>query len=214
MKKALFFLVGVGLLADTIELKTGERTDGTFKQATASGVVIEVAGQSLTIPLEKVSAIYFGKAPVAIAPSATVIKDAIGALHALKSVTESGINYFEYSRRVLEAKVKVDSLIGDSSPGAKAALSAMQYYQLASTAWYGVTTPMTANSYPLLLQAGLALQELIPDCPGLSKLVDSYGEKAEGDQRAAKLIAIVGSKPAVLWPCASAKLTEAEAFSK
>ncbi len=48
------------LRGDTVELKTGERIEGTFKQATSAGAVIEVGGQSISIPLEKLRAIYFG----------------------------------------------------------------------------------------------------------------------------------------------------------
>ncbi len=49
--------------ADVIELKTGQRVEGTFKQATPAGVVIEVGGQPITFEQEKVRAIYFGPAP-------------------------------------------------------------------------------------------------------------------------------------------------------
>lgn len=58
----LMLLFVFGLSGDTIELKTGERVDGTFKEATAASAVIEVAGQPITFPLEKVKAIYFGAA--------------------------------------------------------------------------------------------------------------------------------------------------------
>ena len=60
MKTASLAFIAFSLCADTLELKTGERMDGTFKQATQAGLVIEVAGQTITIPLEKVRAIYFG----------------------------------------------------------------------------------------------------------------------------------------------------------
>lgn len=53
--------------ADTIELKTGERLDGGFRQAGVGGVVIDAGGRAITIPLEKVKAIYFGTAPKTIA---------------------------------------------------------------------------------------------------------------------------------------------------
>ena len=86
-------LFALNLRSDILELKTGERIEGTFKQATAAGAVIEVAGQPITISLEKVKAIYFGVAD---------------ALKALRSVTQSGIAYRDYAQRMLDAKVKVD----------------------------------------------------------------------------------------------------------
>jgi hypothetical protein len=48
---ALTLYFGSVASADSIELKTGERIEGAFRQATAAGAVIEVAGQSITIPL-------------------------------------------------------------------------------------------------------------------------------------------------------------------
>lgn len=46
--------------ADTVELKTGERIECSFKQASPVNTVIDVAGQSVTIPTEKIKAIHFG----------------------------------------------------------------------------------------------------------------------------------------------------------
>src|SRR5437764_9739127 len=45
---------GIRTLADVVELKTEERLEGTFKQADSAGVVFEVGGQSITMPLAKV----------------------------------------------------------------------------------------------------------------------------------------------------------------
>jgi TonB family protein len=56
----LSLFLSLKLSADTIELKSGERIEGTFKQATSAGPVIEVGGQSITIPLGRLQAIYFG----------------------------------------------------------------------------------------------------------------------------------------------------------
>ena len=63
MLAALSALFALSLRGDTLELKTGERIEGAFKQATSAGAVIEVAGQPITIPHERVRAIYFGSAP-------------------------------------------------------------------------------------------------------------------------------------------------------
>ena len=59
-----FLIVFISLAsADVVELKTGQRVEGTFKQATPAGIVIEVGGQTITFKQEKVQAIYFGSAP-------------------------------------------------------------------------------------------------------------------------------------------------------
>ena len=59
MRWLIFTLSPSLLLADVVELKTGERLEGTFKQANAAGVVIEVGGQAINMPLEKVRAMFF-----------------------------------------------------------------------------------------------------------------------------------------------------------
>jgi hypothetical protein len=43
--------------ADTVELKSGERLEGKFREAGASGVVIEATGQPIKLALESVRAI-------------------------------------------------------------------------------------------------------------------------------------------------------------
>jgi hypothetical protein len=101
-------LFALSLRGDTIELKTGERIDGTFKQATQTGAVIEVGGQSVTIPLEKVQAIYFGVVPARTVSGAAPSELAMGSLRALRSVTDSGISYRDYAPRVLDTRVSVD----------------------------------------------------------------------------------------------------------
>lgn len=209
--KLILILVGGVLLADTLELKTGERMDGTFKQATAAGVVIEVAGQAITIPLAKVKAIHFGSPEPGAA--AGPIKDALDALLGLKSITQSGVNYRQYSERVLDAKVKVDRLNGDTSPPALAAISAMRYYQLASNAWNGAISGATAHSYALMVETGRGLQDLMGECPSLAKFVSTIPAKISGDGRLAMLSSLTGQQPSVLWACADSKISQAEALA-
>jgi hypothetical protein len=61
---AVFVLIAASsALADVIELKTGQRVEGTLKQATPASVSVEVGGQTITFTGDKVRAIYFGAAP-------------------------------------------------------------------------------------------------------------------------------------------------------
>jgi len=84
--------------ADVVELKTGQRVEGTFKLATPAGVVIEVGGQTITFEPEKVRAIYFGSAPSPqAAPSA--LGGALQALKGLQSVTRGGVRATGTMRR-------------------------------------------------------------------------------------------------------------------
>jgi hypothetical protein len=83
--------------------------------------VIEVGGQPLTLPLEKVAAIYFGDAKPASKPAASstqvvLAAEALDALRALRSVTEGSTSYRDYAPRVLDAKVKVDRYLSSATP--------------------------------------------------------------------------------------------------
>ena len=126
-------------------------------------------------------------------------------------MTESGVNYRQYSERVLDAKVKVDQLNGDTSTAATAAISAMRYYQPASNAWNGAISGATAHSYSMMLETGRGLQELVGACASLSKFISTIPAKVQGDSRTAMISGLVGQQPSVLWPCAGAKLAAAEA---
>ncbi len=105
------------LVAETIELKTGERIDGKLKQVTAAGAVIEIEGSAVTFPIAKLRAIYFGSASVG--PSGSDAKAAIDAIKGLQSVVKASIAYSEYSRRVLDAKVQVDRFVNSDQGTAK-----------------------------------------------------------------------------------------------
>jgi hypothetical protein len=70
MKTLAAIVIGLALAlvaspapADVIELKTGQRVEGTFKQGTPTRISLEVGGQTITFEVEKVRAIYFGVAP-------------------------------------------------------------------------------------------------------------------------------------------------------
>lgn len=133
------FVVVSSSRADVVELKTGERLLGTFRQATSAGVVIEVGGESINMPLAKVRAIYFGPEPAETATQISLAGEALQALEALQSVTSSGVTYQEYARRVLDAKVKVDQYLkspGQDDQRVRTAIGmAMRCYEVASQAW-------------------------------------------------------------------------------
>jgi len=95
-------------LADVVELKTGQRVEGTFKQATPSGIVIEVGGQIITFEQEKVRAIYFGPAPAPTQSQPSALAEAMKALKAIQFVTYGGVSYRDYAPRVSDAKIVVD----------------------------------------------------------------------------------------------------------
>ncbi len=228
----LFFFAPVAE-SDTIELKTGERIEGAFKQAASAGAVIEVAGQSITIPLEKVRAIYFGVAPSVSGAAPTPLQEAMDSLKALRSVTGSGIAYRDYAQRVLEARVKVDRYLSSPAPDTDVELRktidlTMKEYELASNLW---NVKIRDEAFAVAKKFGegiLKVPELL-HCPSIQNYTTA-GRAAYRDGRGqqhpavppSKLfqepnpepvivgLTLVNESPAIIWPCASSQLAEAE----
>ncbi len=198
--------------ADVVELKTGQRVEGTFKQATSGGVVIEVGGQTITFEQEKVRAIYFGPAPAASSqPSA--LGEAMKALKGLQSVVSGGVSYRDYAPRVTDAKVIVDRYLTtaeSSEESIRQPISdTMALYVVASTAWNGRVVRSGAEQFssagrdPVLSKcpaAMTAVQELRRRSPSPGILGEEYA--------IGSALAYVGL-PA-LWSCASDRIAEAE----
>ena len=192
-------IFAMNLTADTVELKTGERIDGTFRQAGVAGVVIEIAGQSMTIPMERIQAIYFGAPKPPSASAAPALSgDALDALRALRSVTASGITYRDYAPRVLDARVKVDRYLGsaasDNAELKNAIGIAMHEYELASNMWNGVITDGALARYYNI--AKIQEDPKVSNCPAVQQ---AYATKT-----------LVENQQAIVWSCAAAQVTEAE----
>jgi len=209
----LLFLSAPLSLCDVVELKTGERLEGAFKQATSAGVVIEVGGQPITMPLAKVRAIYFGAAPshqaAASPPSAAHV--ALRALKGLESATTVGVNLRDYTTRLADIKLTVDQfvqsppekIIGFGERASRKPLSlALRYYELEGQAWRLFSSSDNGSGDELLYLGTLIQTDAeIGGCPALNKLFAArpglYGTE-------------LGRNPAILWSCASGKITEAE----
>lgn len=239
--RALALIVFAYLIAraDTIELKTGEKIEGAFKQAGPAGAVIEVGGQPLTFALDKVRAIYLGATPLA-QQGPSVFVEALDALRALQSVTNSGVSYRDYAPRVLDAKVKMDRYLasptnGDDKARAAAQL-AMRYYEVAAEAWNNkISKSGRDREVGLVLRSDPGLRE----CPAVQGVVaeaDAGSERfhtqpviigktriAPPQPRPGQSLASmiedfavystgsrVGESPNILWSCATAKLAEAD----
>jgi len=103
----LVTMFGFTLRGDSVELKSGERIDGAFKRADSTGVVIEVAGQAITVPLSKVLAIYFGAAK----PAASIPAPSVSSLHGRKLWMRSGRCARFPRAESLTANTRVESLM-------------------------------------------------------------------------------------------------------
>src|SRR2546422_7652991 len=130
--------------SDVVELKTGQRVEGTLKQADQTAVTVEVGGQTIIFKAEQVRAVYYGAAPSATTSSSPSVSssaaaEALRALKGLQSVTTAGVTYRDYGPRVQDAKIIVDRFVQDQStgdPGVRSAIGgAMNYYVLASFTW-------------------------------------------------------------------------------
>jgi hypothetical protein len=149
----LLFLSVPPSLCDVVELKTGERLEGTFKQANSAGVVIESGGQPITMSLAKVRAIYFGAAPLILparAPDAANPKrqQALQALNELRALTKvSSVTRRDYDLKLAEVSAKVETLFpipplrADGTAAAdadtKLVWGPMLHYQTCSEVWAG-----------------------------------------------------------------------------
>lgn len=199
--------------ADVVELKTGQRVEGTLKQATPASVSVEVGGQTITFEGEKVRAIYFGAAPsTSAAPSSLVpSREAIKALRGLQSVTSSGVTYREYGPRLQDTKIAVDQYLqSDTDQVARPPIqSSMNYYVLASRAW-----ALHLQRGPSELQlAALGRESAITECPALNNLIKILVPGLTMYKTEEAKIGFAAASPPALrlfWSCAADKIAEAE----
>jgi hypothetical protein len=188
------------MVKETVELKTGERNEGTVKAVTADEVVFEVAGQPLKFPRGNVSAIYFGAPPKSTV--ANPLNDALKVLKGLQSAVNGSVNYGDFAPRVTDAKVHVDQMLSDAPDGpARTSLAeALGFYVYGSSAW---NTRITGG-----LDQWIALQEnpLFDKCEPLKRACTLKGEKRV--RRVGDLIASNGV--GAILECASERVDTAE----
>jgi hypothetical protein len=148
----------------------------------------------------------FGVAALAQTPAA----DAVSALRGLNSVTEAGINFRDYSTRLLDAKVKVDQYLthAPKSTATQRMITILQMYVLARMAW-GAT--ITKDYYAGQAAAELAIAT--PDvmaCPGIAprpvQPEDTEEQRRQRDARWKNSLATQIGNPTILWKCAAQKL--------
>jgi hypothetical protein len=160
-------------------------------------------------------------------------QDALDALRSLRSVTEAGITYQEYSRRLLDAKVSIDRyfLSAPDEPVAfqKAVRLSLGGYQLASFFWsrrfardrdFQAEWPnKTAAASVLCGGEFVASDRPLGECPAMKPWAEEIQSAAKlypaklgtGPAMRVNIISdIVEQHPAILWTWAAAQLAEAE----
>jgi hypothetical protein len=208
---ALLLFAAPPLHAGVIELKTGQRVEGTVKQP--ASVSIEVGGQTITFEVDKVRAIYFGAGPAQTTVAMTPV-DPVAPLRALASATKSGVTYRDYATRVVDTRVRVDEAIRTAPEPARGPIvAAMRYHELASKAWnYKIREPL--GGFREIAQA-VETDETLRLCPAMAKLLESGNAKAAELKRTGEeRLRVVGVEIAFdipsIWACASDKIAEAE----
>lgn len=199
--------------ADVIELRTGQRLEGTFKGADDSAVRIEIDGRIVTFAPAQVRAIYYGAVPAPPTPAPVQERDeAIGALAGLRSVARTGMTYAEYAPRVSEAQIVVDLYLRkeDGAPAIKGAIAdSFHFYALAGAAW---NAGLSRGNYATIgTDSALArcthAQRVIAESKRKSPFI--WRAKGAGEGATAGMV-IATDGIAALWSCASDKLAEAE----
>jgi hypothetical protein len=201
----------------TVELKTGERIEDTFKQATPAATVIDVGGQLITIPADKIKVMSFGA--VAPRPSAgpAPFQQALDELNGLRSVTRIGISYLEYSRRVLDAKVKVDRYLSAAadSPLRSAISLAMREYEIASQEWNEAINPTYRVHETLLRYIDGRMLSEDPRCPAFAQWHDLVRQNFARNwyTRSFAVDGLISRYQSVVWTCASDQVADAQRLS-
>lgn len=199
--------------ADVVELKTGQRVEGTFKGADDTAVRIEIGGQVLMFKPEQVRAIYYGAAPASTSPAASPSPrdEALKALKGLQSVAQAGTNYRDYSPRVSDAKIMVDRYLSgaDSYDSAKTPIAAgMHYYVLAGSAW---SSSISRSNYERV-GADPAVGECEPARHVIAeskRTLPIIWRSPVGEATTVGIVIGAGGISA-LWSCASDKIADAE----
>jgi hypothetical protein len=194
--------VALTCAAETVELKSGERNEGTLKAITADEVVLEVAGQPLKFPRQNVSAIYFGAPPQGTV--ANPLNDALTTLKGLQSAVNGSVSYRDFAPRVTDAKIHVDQLLSDAPDGpAKTSLAeALGFYVYASSAW---NANITSNPVQYV---SLARNPLYFECEPLKRQVRSHRPLRDSAASLGIAICVYGVQP--ILECASEHVDTAE----
>ncbi len=212
-------LLAVGLVwADTVELKTGERLDGTFRQANAAGVVIEAAGQPLTIPLDKVRAIYLGSAgPETQHPAnaSVAIQEALDALKSLRSATNTGVVFRDYAQLVLDSAIRVDRALesarNEPDPRRQAIQAAMAEYEFARDVWHTTLNILCCVEHSERIGQSIRKNARLSNCPPIKAILAktrTTDPKALGTE--AILAGAEQNIQSSLWQCAAEQIADAE----
>jgi hypothetical protein len=194
--------------ADTVELRNGQRIEGTLREANATSVVIESGGRAVVLPRADVSTIHFA-APAAApsTPPSVARSEVFQALDGLRGLTRSQpVKQAAYTRAVADAKVALDRYLQE--PGGDPAFRALvgdayALYAVASSAWEAKATH-NAN-----LSIGVGQDPVLERCAGLGPLLAKHPAPTDRGAALRRGVAMEAAIP-TLWDCAAERVGEVE----
>lgn len=127
----------------TVRLKQSDPVVGMFVGVEGEAVLVEVAGNRLSIKLDDVASIAFvEEAPHPVPspqpdPAREAALAAVRSLRKLASAAEIGVTYRDYSSRLIDVKSEVDEALAQMPDGdlKKEVAAAMEAYGDAGQAW-------------------------------------------------------------------------------
>jgi len=131
---------------------------------------------------------------------------AMNELRGLRSITQAGVTYRDYSPRVLDSKVKIDRYLDESggSPEFKVVIrEAMEMYVFASLVW---NARITKTSWQVSGHPAIDL------CPPLKDERDTARDRAIRESRAPEVLAgwAIENNIPMIWTCASERIKQLE----
>jgi hypothetical protein len=204
----LLLLLAGQAVADTVELRTGQRIDGVVKQVTTDSVVVEAGGQTTTFGRDTVRAIYLE--PASTLPRSPA-RAALDALKALQSATRSPDAFKSYQPRLSDGKAAVDRYVqaadAREEPARAAIEAALYYHTLVASA---LKPHLTDSEFAALgrdpaLDQCAQFKEVFANTQRLNPKAFSTGDPAR-----ARGITVSMFGLGALWACASDKIAEAE----
>lgn len=215
--------------ADVVELTTGQRIQGTVKEATPAGVVIVVGGREMRIRQERIRSISFEAVrrapapapspvtvPVAARPPAAPpppplpagVATAVTALGRLQAVTTRPVAPGDYAALVEEVRREVERSLGDApadhADTRRAIGTAIRYHAFAALA--GTVYDAKGDL------ASVGRDPLIAECRQLAELVAGEAARLGLNPIDPVVVGLIAASegPPALRACASEKITEAE----
>ena len=194
--------------ADTVELRNGQRIEGSLREANATSVVIESGGRAVVFPRADVAAIYLD-APAAAPPGRPPVArhEILQALDVVRGLTRNPpVKQAAYTRAVADAKVALDRYLQE--PGADSAFRALvsdawALFAVASSAWEAKTNH-NAN-----LSIAVGQDPVLDRCPGLTRALSRYPAATDQGTALRRGVAVEAEIP-TLWSCAAERVGDAE----